>query len=666
MTSTLASCGRRFRGGQLLFGLWCVTAAAVFASTASGAFAAPVCACDSDVNRDGEVNLDDYYCFDPLWWGGTLECPNTDVNCDGVSDACDWAVVACGLDGGGTECCDIPCGACCGGEQGEHRCQRTTAAFCADGLYGRYYAGDGVACRPSPCDCNFNGTPDHEDIAEGTSDDCNDNGTPDECEWPDPQTSGACCLAGGEAYWRGCGVTDAANCASLGGTYSGNCTTCPEQNLEIVDEPGGDIFVHVIGPPIDCSSGGGRSRDCVPGAPLIDSWESLPACHNFGAAGAGPIPADFFGPGSDAYDGLACLDGEPLGPTPWGEYGDADTLIERSADPFDRCSLPSPTPQTVDIEIVALSLVSTSPITVTYDGGMNPEDWDVAVDLSTVTPPAGSLTATKTHCNGGMYTSQLNVLPRFTFTKVGDPATQRVLDTGEEGLAHIVLEQSPADPWVHDVNPLLFPALDPCSDFHASISDPYQIVDCDCQPNGIRDKCDIEGPSDDDNGNGIPDECEGPPPDEACCMPDGSCVMMPEVDCMAMGGIPQGPGTVCTTAQACCWPDNTCAMVDPLCCGDLGGTVRPGDCGGREACCDDVGACYMANRACCAANGDTPKGAGSVCLGDANGNGIDDACEEYPGAIPTVSAWGLLVLTLLLLVAAKVYFNRRAAAPAHA
>lgn len=74
----------------------------------------------------------------------------------------------------------------------------------------------------------------------------------------------------------------------------------------------------------------------------------------------------------------------------------------------------------------------------------------------------------------------------------------------------------------------------------------------------------------------------------------------------------------------------------------------------------------MANRACCAANGDTPKGAGSVCLGDANGNGIDDACEEYPGAIPTVSAWGLLVLTLLLLVAAKVYFNRRAAAPAHA
>ena len=377
--------------------------------------------------------------------------------------------------------------------------------------------------------------------------------------------------------------------------------------------------------------------------------------------GGGPIPADFFGAGSDSYIGTVCLQGVPLGVTPWGDFGTADTVIERDADPFDRCSLPSPTPQTVEIKIVALSLASIAPITVTYGGGP-PEEWDVTLDLSTVTPdPTGSLTATKTHCNGGMYTSQLNVMPRFTFTKVGDPGTQEVFDMGVAGLPPIHLIQSPADPWVHDADPLLFAALDPCSDFHAGISDPDPIVDCDCQPNGIRDKCDIEGASEDANGNGIPDECEGPPPTEACCLPDGSCMMALDVDCLAMGGVPQGPGTVCTTSQACCFPNDTCAMVDPLCCGDLGGTVVAGACSGMQACCDDAtGACYMADEACCLANGHTPKGAGTVCLGDLDANGVDDACEPS-GEIPTVSTWGLVVMALLLLVVGKAYFGRRRA-----
>ena len=36
---------------------------------------------------------------------------------------------------------------------------------------------------------------------------------------------------------------------------------------------------------------------------------------------------------------------------------------------------------------------------------------------------------------------------------------------------------------------------------------------------------------------------------------------------------------------------------------------------------------------------------------------LDCTCE--PPAIPTVSAWGLVVLTLLLLAEAKIYFARR-------
>jgi hypothetical protein len=50
------------------------------------------------------------------------------------------------------------------------------------------------------------------------------------------------------------------------------------------------------------------------------------------------------------------------------DYGDADTIILRSDDPFDRCELPAPAPRTVGIQIVALSFESIEPITVTVAG----------------------------------------------------------------------------------------------------------------------------------------------------------------------------------------------------------------------------------------------------------------------------------------------------------
>jgi hypothetical protein len=52
------------------------------------------------------------------------------------------------------------------------------------------------------------------------------------------------------------------------------------------------------------------------------------------------------------------------------------------------------------------------------------------------------------------------------------------------------------------------------------------------------------------------------------------------------------------------------------------------------------------------------QGVGSVCLGDADGDGLDDLCDT-PGSIPTVSEWGLLILTLLLLTGAKITFGGR-------
>jgi hypothetical protein len=51
------------------------------------------------------------------------------------------------------------------------------------------------------------------------------------------------------------------------------------------------------------------------------------------------------------------------------------------------------------------------------------------------------------------------------------------------------------------------------------------------------------------------------------------------------------------------------------------------------------------------------QGVGSVCLGGADINGVDGLCDT--SNVPTVSEWGLVIMTLLLLTCAKIYFGRR-------
>ncbi len=341
---------------------------------------------------------------------------------------------------------------------------------------------------------------------------------------------GACCLEMGAV----CLEATEPDCVDLppngaGGVFLGHKSTCPEQNAVVVPEGGGTVFVHVIGPPVDCPAPGPAraGEGCPPSGPYTDPWvseESGGMCHNFGSPDTDPIPGGFFGSGSDAFTSTVCLRGVPLG---LPQYGDADTLISRSADPFDRCDLPSGTSSTVNIEIVALSLEGTAPITVSYTAGPD-EQWNVKVDLSPGgllpgTPPS-TLTSVKTHCNSGTYTSVLHVQPRFTFTKAGDPLQVRVLDTFMAGTAPVELRQDDPHPWVSDIDPFLGAMVDLCSDFHANISDNNPSLECDCnnnslldacegmadcQPNGVPDPCDITGGTSVDlNHNTRPDECD--------------------------------------------------------------------------------------------------------------------------------------------------------------
>ena len=135
--------------------------------------------------------------------------------------------------------------------------------------------------------------------------------------------------------------------------------------------------------------------------------------HNFQAS---PVPAGFFGTGSNKYSGLVPLVGVPINPL----VSDTDTIIHRNSDVF--------TPGSTTISMTALNLKSINPISVSY-ADTHTEDWNVQVNLSDVMASGGSMSF---NSDGSAFDSSLSVYPKFTFTRVSDGAV-RVLDTGSSG-----------------------------------------------------------------------------------------------------------------------------------------------------------------------------------------------------------------------------------------
>ena len=135
--------------------------------------------------------------------------------------------------------------------------------------------------------------------------------------------------------------------------------------------------------------------------------------HNFQAS---PVPAGFFGTGSQKYAGLVPLVGVPLQPL----VNDIDTVIHRNQDVL--------TPGSTTITMTALNLKGINPITVTYDDN-HTESWTVKVNLSDVKASGGSMSF---NSDGSAFDSSLSVYPKFTFTRVSDNKTL-VLDTGGSG-----------------------------------------------------------------------------------------------------------------------------------------------------------------------------------------------------------------------------------------
>jgi hypothetical protein len=142
--------------------------------------------------------------------------------------------------------------------------------------------------------------------------------------------------------------------------------------------------------------------------------------------GPSPLPAEYFGPGSDPFDGGVPADASiiPASPHCPGDLGNTSMLVERK----DVAVLPGiASSDTVDIEIIELSLVSASPIIVTYFGGLDPELWDVEITLSPSFPSTGTMTIRQEHAEGGTFDASILLEPYFTFRRVSD-STVRTLD----------------------------------------------------------------------------------------------------------------------------------------------------------------------------------------------------------------------------------------------
>lgn len=326
---------------------------------------------------------------------------------------------------------------------------------------------------------------------------------------------GACCYENTRSPV--CRIMSAAACVSpplTNPVFAGVGTACPTGPQAAHTENGVTISVtHFTSPPLACVNprrDGWECTDPGPGGP-IDAWvtnETGNTCQQFGVSDSlPPIPADFFGAGSEPFDGEVCLKGVPLDvggipipglPESDYQFGEADTLIRRSADPFDRCDEPSPAIEVVATEVHELNLASVGPITVAFNGEtdcqanpQNCEEWDVAVGLCdnhrlVPFPPElqGSISAVKTHNNGGTYTSELKVQARFTFTRAVGDRDVLVLDTLLEGLDPISLVQGDeAHPegnpqWAHSLGSGIYAASPFCTDFHPSMDPDDGINDC--------------------------------------------------------------------------------------------------------------------------------------------------------------------------------------------
>ncbi len=123
-----------------------------------------------------------------------------------------------------------------------------------------------------------------------------------------------------------------------------------------------------------------------------------------------------------------------------------------------------------------------------------------------------------------------------------------------------------------------------------------------------------------------------PPPQAACCLPDGSCVEAARETCALLGGDYQGLETSCDPTGACCFIDGSCIVTVADCCADAGGAYQgdgtvcqPNDCPQPlGSCCFIDGSCQLLTEDECISAGADYAGDFTACK--------PNLCPQRPGA----------------------------------
>jgi hypothetical protein len=189
-------------------------------------------------------------------------------------------------------------------------------------------------------------------------------------------------------------------------------------------------------------------------APGYDLFQTDPEQNFFKFTGQYAIPAGFFTPDSQPFEGFVNFGGEPINVFQGHDVGNADTVVHRTAE-----AVPGEngtTGEAAPVELQQLSLVGIAPIEVVTS--QSTQRWDVHATLSPVRASAGFIRLRQTEANGGTLDSQVTVYPRFTFRRLSDGAT-KVLDVGA-----LPDGQRPDDPIIGQDTPwrigCVAPALD--------------------------------------------------------------------------------------------------------------------------------------------------------------------------------------------------------------
>ena len=196
----------------------------------------------------------------------------------------------------------------------------------------------------------------------------------------------------------------------------------------------------------------------------------------------------------------------------------------------------------------------------------------------------------------------------------------------------------PPDPPCDDPDGDAFATI--CGDNCPGVFNPGQ-EDCDNGDTPEGDACETDPDYADDDGDGTCNKDDLCPNDPNKTEPGICGCGTPDVD----NDMGVGDGVIdCLEDPGC--ENDLCKSVAGQCTCGMGPMVMP---------CEGVGAPGYDNEL--DSDGDGVADCNDQCPG------VDDAifAPGCQGAIPTVSEWGLVILALLLLVGAKVYFGRRAA-----